>query len=423
MNTRLPNPKHLRRSCVTKKVFLTTLVLVSLIFVSSCFASTLQASPTPISTRSVILPTATLKSIVSTPATHACWKTVLSRDDISALSGSLIYNDDNSEDVLAIDVNSYKTKMLGQQTPLVVTSLDRWMIVESYPLSNKIRFLSGNNDLSVTISKEAYLDIFNAFLYNGQLMLRNGRAQRNNYRENLGTTDEYYILSPITSKSTFQSVFLPQYWDDTSRYGASSSFTRYSPDLKYVIYPSNNQFVLYDIENKKIVWSGWNKQDPSATSLFPAPIWKPDASAVTIVDNDNSGIENFYDISIDGQVKQLTRFDELSSPRVGELVFPLWSPNGRYIAFRTLRHAGDFLLILDTNTGEIINPCISLGQEAYYPVWSPDGNQLAFTPMDKRDAPTKVVIVDLVSQSIYTFNQQLLSGRIQLLGWVNWKIP
>ncbi len=100
------------------------------------------------------------------------------------------------------------------------------------------------------------------------------------------------------------------------------------------------------------------------------------------------------------QRSHLYLFD-LESERVEELTSgpwsdrePAWSPDGRYLAFASERHAergrdlGADLFLLEVRTGELSQLTRTSGQ-VHMPSWSPDGSLLAYAGTDRlRSAPS-----------------------------------
>lgn len=438
----------IRRVTYLKNILLTIFVFISFVIcisacsrpnniVSSGLVSTKWPNtPAAVSTSTPLIITATSETTNIDQNHQTCWKKLTAGDSNTHLAGSLVYYRADREERYIIDTSSLTSTSITWPTSLVAISSDNSLLANYSYTTNQgkisleqIRILSQSQDSLFSIQDNMYLDTFDTFLDDGRLRLEVRNAQESNYKEGIGTTDEFYILSPTTGELVKQSIFLPYYWKNNSKNGNSPFFTRYSPNLKYVIYPAyyqgKHQFVLFEIEGKKIVWSGWSDGDPSNFSSYPFPQWKPDSSAVTILKlgDDSEKHKNLFNVSINGQLDQITYLEKFTSLSIQDLSFPKWSPNGRYLAFRVSRHSGDFLLILDTNSGAIINPCVSLGEWPNYPMWSPNSNQLAFAPINMLGDETKIMIIDFGSQEIYNLSDKLVSAPIQLLGWVNWDIP
>ena len=72
-----------------------------------------------------------------------------------------------------------------------------------------------------------------------------------------------------------------------------------------------------------------------------------------------------------GEVTKLTRDDFINSK-------PAYSPNGRYLAYVSVRDGGAEIILLDLETGEAANLTNNADIKDTHPTWSPDGTQLAF---------------------------------------------
>lgn len=92
-------------------------------------------------------------------------------------------------------------------------------------------------------------------------------------------------------------------------------------------------------------------------------------------------------LSVDGSDRRLLASD---LPEPGELRFrPVWSPNGRYVAFvqlnKPITFDGTYVIlawsnvsVVDTVTGQMTRLSSFQKREVNYPTWSPDGRFVAF---------------------------------------------
>jgi len=363
-----------------------------------------------------------------------------------SLSGSLLYtfvkmDSDRatamSDAPAVFNLNNGQSKGLMDFIPKEI-SPDGKVIITEFNTSSWA-FQTENGKFSYPIPTIMPLKSFiHVFLPNDQLLLE-GTSPKPQNHSNVGDTRDMYVFSLDTGKLTFlQSVFLPYSVRNPSAIRNDYSNAVYSPNLEFVLYPANYQdtkiSILLSIQDQKIVWYGWPGSDlgflinPLA-DFANLPIWKPDSSGV-ILDrtDDKTGIRNFYNLSLDGQVSQLTHLEELFPSSNYVLASPAISPDGHFLAFVLAQDVQTFplrnssLLILDLKTGIIINPCITLANGAGYPnfpIWSPDSSAIAVIP----DAGSFVVAVDLNRKAIYDIFPKTGLTADSLLGWVNWQIP
>jgi Tol biopolymer transport system component len=131
------------------------------------------------------------------------------------------------------------------------------------------------------------------------------------------------------------------------------------------------------------------------------PTWSPDGRFVAFSALDGGLSDLFlFDLETD-ELKKLTD-DPFSD------LYPSWSPDGRTIAFVTDRFSsdlsilsiGDFqIALMDPYTGDIERVRGFLGAKHINPQWSPDSKSLFF--MSDRNGISNVYRVDLASEEIY----------------------
>lgn len=408
------------------------LLACSIIFsVSACSAGENSVAPlilpsnTPNSIPSIIQPPFTPTTIPSAiPTSQKCWDTKPLSKATREIAGSLLYFDPDLQQRKLFDLSSLKsinTEIQGDISP------DGKSIAEIDNDTNTFVLVTQFKNTSFPIPDNVYF--YDGYLADDQIRFGVNDAREENYKQGVGTTDEYYLLSTDTGEITFQSIFLPNYY--FSAFKNEDYFrTIYSPDLNYVIYPSGFQgtalvSVLFDISNQKIIWSGETLAPWSITGF-----WRFDSKSIRILRYDSvlGGDENFYDLFMNGKTQKITQFE--SYPQHDYWTWPDWSPDGRYFAYRNWIGGEGYLIIVDTESNIVLNPCLPLGNLNFPQFWSPDSKGFAIMPRGM----TTIVIVDLVDQVIYEAykwsgkdfvdpyakpNQDLLDFD----GWLSWELP
>jgi len=148
-----------------------------------------------------------------------------------------------------------------------------------------------------------------------------------------------------------------------------------SPDGRYIAFPTSAPPPNYDTDISIMNIDGTGKMaltdqttcdslglEPNCSPLGPS--WSPDGSKIAF--DHSPGVLSV--INADGSdPMRLT-------PVIGAIEPFSWSPDGRYIVFRSDTRS-DYLHIVDVENGEIRK----LPVAGYGPAWSPDGRQIAFS--------------------------------------------
>jgi Tol biopolymer transport system component len=118
-------------------------------------------------------------------------------------------------------------------------------------------------------------------------------------------------------------------------------------------------------------------EHPSNVDDF-APVWSPDGRTIAFTRGNNSGTE-IYVINADGtDERQLTK---VRNPRKYEFVYtgsPVWSPDGRRIAC-TSNRTGSFQIYVMSADSSNQRRLTQDKLDDADPAWSPDGSRIAFT--------------------------------------------
>jgi hypothetical protein len=196
----------------------------------------------------------------------------------------------------------------------------------------------------------------------------------------------------------------------------------YDPSLNLVIFPSwggeHNYIVLWDRRSQAAL----AKVENQSGGFGRYPLWSPDATqfVVAVVSTQKVGyaIDEWYRVSREGQVEQLTRFaDYFSSSEIGSA--SNWSPDGQKLAFwidlTPSPCPGLRLALLNIPTKEVINTCLpGTLQYAPRPIWSLDSRYLIIE--DYSDPLIKTILVD--TKNGQAFDLTSLIGDSRPIGWL-----
>jgi dipeptidyl aminopeptidase/acylaminoacyl peptidase len=223
----------------------------------------------------------------------------------------------------------------------------------------------------------------------------------------------------------------------------------WSPDGKNVVFISqvypgcaDDACNKYSEENKasnkvkarvfeKLLYRHWNAYSNSKTShLFVVPATGGTPKDITPGPNDvppfNLGGQEFYAVSPDGQEVAFTsNIDEVGATSTNNEIFivpitggtpkkistspgsdstPLYSPDGKYLAWRMQARGGYEsdrfrLVIYDRKAGQIQNLTENLDRWIENIAWSPDSRSIYFTSEDKGEIPIYRLDIDKPNQA------------------------
>lgn len=237
-----------------------------------------------------------------------------------------------------------------------------------------------------------------------------------NSLEKFGST---LVLNPFTKEQKeFSFEGLPSYLDYQPGMNGSYLFARSNlmPDstLKRLVYPAviDNQFttILWDVENKKVLASLRLYLD----QWFNDPLWSLDGENLLIMGIDEEENVEWFQISRNGNVQQLTYFGEFLKDYKIERPSRSW--DGRYLAFQLFYDSGKNVkyIVLDLEAPTLEGLCIDVTQQSQgsAPVWSPDNRYLAITDGNTGDS-SRVLLVDIIGHEAFQIGKDVDS-----IGWI-----
>ncbi|HLO16645.1 MAG TPA: hypothetical protein VK206_17560 [Anaerolineales bacterium] len=190
----------------------------------------------------------------------------------------------------------------------------------------------------------------------------------------------------------------------------------YDPTLTRVVYPSGIQDSTTLVKQPIVIlWDTRANQKVAQLVTMDywghTPIWTPDGKQFIIATNLDPKkaqvfAEEFYAVSRDGQVRQLTHFMDYYQ-EIKILDSYSLSPDGKLLAFWIVSqpnlYEGPRLAVLNIETGEVTNYCIKGDAfsdneaEPWLPIWSPDSTQLLVISRPPEDTKVRrVVVVDIL---------------------------
>jgi hypothetical protein len=393
-------------------------IAVALVIVSSCSRINMvdfhDTTPIPLETRrSLSDNTPTPQAIAGQPTAVTSQLDTWCQESLSEnpykIEGNLLLG--TSDGVITEDISSFKISPLGIDGGFTKFSFDGdW--VADYSDNGITDVLLINQNQNVKIIPPGNSSLY-GFLENGGLLF----GADSNYRNN-NKTAEFTTISPNGEIIT-KSISLPEYHEE------DIAFVPYSPNFKYIMYPQKksdkNTTAIINTESGelKIVDSKWLI---ASTKFGPFPTWMPNNIAVTVLlvnRKQMDGPRNFYNISPDGQVNQLTYLENFIHKGYNLFYTPVWSPNSRYliIPISLNENKSKTLFVLDHETGKVLDTCVEWSQALYLPLaWSPSSKYFAIQP----EKGNKILIVNIENGAVYNLVLKDIPN-VNLLGWVNWE--
>jgi Tol biopolymer transport system component len=193
------------------------------------------------------------------------------------------------------------------------------------------------------------------------------------------------------------------------------------PTLTRIVYPlaldaEGFHVALSDTENKKEL----ARIEYTLSQLSRGPFWSQDGSDFLMTGLTQEETSEWFQVSRDGTVRQVTHFGEFLQD--AEFNLPSRSWDGRYLAFQLISNArkDSKYIFLDLKSQPLDGFCLNLGGEASgslrSPVWSPDDRYVAITNGDYSGNSSDVILVDVEKQQAFHIDHG--DTRIYAEGWI-----
>jgi len=385
-----------------------------------------------------------------------CWEVKpLYYDSVENFKGSFLV-ENSGDKIFARDISTLKTKLIvNQPSKRLFLSMNKK--ITGVMSNDSLTLISSTQTQSFPLPDMGRDKYFGStfFLSDGRVFFQESPRDHEEDYKNDGFTDIYYIFDPATGKTTKHSVFLPNFEKNSQGFYAIG----YSPNIEYVIYRStpthknvDSEYTLYNLETNRVLWIGPDHgSDISQGDGTMLPAWMPDSSALIYIFADSKNItSNYYSVSLDNKLTQLTYFDNLipypwqTSPGIGSINTANLSPNGQYLLFFVDPMDGSSnrkLYVWDNQTKTAYTPCLPYEEAAefdYYTPWSPDSSNVIvnfrhYIPFTT-DGPRVIsdswhVVLDLSNKTIFVVLNRNSQGYLTtlsdkgILDWVDWEIP
>jgi WD40-like Beta Propeller Repeat len=306
--------------------------------------------------------------------------------DVKPGGALLVYGE--SPQVLHSDPPARLESFPGIDLSCLSTSPDgKWVaycsLSEGSPTGEWLMVESADRQQHFQIAMNNHLIWFNTYewLDNQHLIFPLIEEDKRNY--------SMMVINPFTGKQ----VELASNYPEISHTYAGPVGGQMSFEFSDVVYDPSLNLAIYPVRRPPHAYVAlWDRQSGSFLAevkdkgeFIHYPIWSPDAQqfavAVSWLQKDINSVEEWFSVSREGQVEQLTHFvDYFYEAGIG---WGNWSPDGKKLAFWLEANpapgwcAGAHLAVLKLATKQVTDTCIpgKLGY-SYPPVWSLDSRYI-----------------------------------------------
>jgi Tol biopolymer transport system component len=157
----------------------------------------------------------------------------------------------------------------------------------------------------------------------------------------------------------------------------SPFYYHWNPEGTQLVFHRNNaRIAIYDIAQSDVSLEFGER----SSGLFQAPAWSPTDSRILI--------------ALSGSDRTLSNLVILAEDTIQTLIEDvrgfvsfLWSPDGKYIAYRTFTRDGiNPIIVVDSRTGEEVSRSNIDGIMAFF--WSPDSSKIAYLTFTEQASNT-----------------------------------
>jgi Tol biopolymer transport system component len=238
----------------------------------------------------------------------------------------------------------------------------------------------------------------------------------------------YYFFNPGTQMTSVyavdvtQSKFEPVLLTDRATYDINFGSLKWSPDGETILYHSVDSLNIADIYTIDVDTGAIADIFEDSIYYDYSPDWSPDGSQFVFASNRPDNDQPIYDLFLaDASGENLVNLtDNNNNGWVDTL--PAWSPDGETIAFWRFNFiegesfeggpAGIWLYDLDTGEETVLYEMQDASDETP-PIWSPDGKYLAF--LEGEDSQHTLRIVKISSGELVDVS--LVEGDKRAISW------
>ncbi len=146
----------------------------------------------------------------------------------------------------------------------------------------------------------------------------------------------------------------------------------WSPDGQWVVYRDSTRGINVDDEIFIARADGSEKRNLTNNPANDwGPDWSPDGATIAFNSDRDGGAIRGYTVNVDGSDLRLIPID-------GWVEYPAFSPGGRQLVYEGAIGGSYEVFVADIETGERTQLTTAPGNDGW-PVWSPDGRTIAFT--------------------------------------------
>jgi Tol biopolymer transport system component len=197
------------------------------------------------------------------------------------------------------------------------------------------------------------------------------------------------------------------------------------PTLKLAVYPRQNNiskdmytYALWDISSNKALFSLEKvfSAFSSSTNSFSIPRWSIDGTQFAFVGVNQSVLPITFELFL------VNRKGDVKSTNISDIAYLWdsslsWSPdNSHIVSLLTPPQEGAFenanIALVNTNTLEVTDLCLSVGVKESAPIWSPNGAQFLIVDYDEKDRQ-RVLLVDIEKNIVYP-----IAKDAEPIGWM-----
>lgn len=198
------------------------------------------------------------------------------------------------------------------------------------------------------------------------------------------------------------------------------------PTLKLAVYPRQSNvnkemytYALWDLASNETVFSLENifSAFSNFNDTFPVPSWSTDGTQFAFVGEKEEVVPTKFELFLvnrEGDIEQLTNLSDIA------YVWPSshsWPSDNNHIAFflsppQEAVNGNANVAILNANTLEVTDLCLSVNFQDFAPIWSPNGKQFLIVDSYEKDHQ-RVLLIDVEKNVVFP-----IAEDVEPIGWM-----